>query len=150
MLNKLSILTVAVLLFSCGQKSKTTGETIAVAPVDETTVVEDIHNANNSLDYAGTYKGVLPCADCDGIETELTLDYQGNYVKKTKFLGKEESAAQEEKGTFTWDESGSTITLTGITGMPNQYFVGENQLFQLDMSGKMITGDQADKYILVK
>nr|WP_250850238.1 copper resistance protein NlpE N-terminal domain-containing protein [Acinetobacter sp. ANC 5378] len=26
-----------------------------------------------SLDWAGEYKGVFPCADCEGIETDLEL-----------------------------------------------------------------------------
>ena len=34
----------------------------------------DIHNAETSLDYEGTYKGVLPAADCPGIETTLILN----------------------------------------------------------------------------
>ena len=30
--------------------------------------VPDMHNAENALDYQGTYKGVFPAADCPGIE----------------------------------------------------------------------------------
>lgn len=29
--------------------------------------------AETSLDWVGEYKGVFPCADCEGIETELEL-----------------------------------------------------------------------------
>ncbi|HSH50375.1 MAG TPA: copper resistance protein NlpE N-terminal domain-containing protein, partial [Bacteroidales bacterium] len=29
----------------------------------------DMHTSEISLDWQGTYKGVLPCADCPGIET---------------------------------------------------------------------------------
>ncbi|WP_438946633.1 copper resistance protein NlpE N-terminal domain-containing protein, partial [Sediminibacterium sp.] len=28
------------------------------------------HEAQNSLDWQGSYSGVLPCASCPGIETE--------------------------------------------------------------------------------
>ena len=38
-----------------------------------TTAIDSTHNAQNSLDWNGTYKGVLPCADCAGIEKEITL-----------------------------------------------------------------------------
>ena len=34
---------------------------------------DDQHNSRNSLDWNGVYKGVLPCADCEGIETVITL-----------------------------------------------------------------------------
>ncbi len=28
-------------------------------------------NSQNSLDWPGTYTGTLPCADCEGIKTEI-------------------------------------------------------------------------------
>jgi uncharacterized lipoprotein NlpE involved in copper resistance len=39
----------------------------------------DMHNSRNSLDWAGTYEGVLPYADCPGTKTRLTLNYDGSY-----------------------------------------------------------------------
>ena len=36
-------------------------------------VPDPAHNSRNSLDWAGIYEGVLPCADCPGIQTRLTL-----------------------------------------------------------------------------
>ena len=57
---------------------------------------------------------------------------------------------QEEKGKYTWNAAGNTIILDGVKDAPNQYFVGENTLTQLDMEGNKITGDMADLYILKK
>ena len=34
----------------------------------------DMHTAEISLDYYGTYKGTLPAADCPGINVTLTLN----------------------------------------------------------------------------
>ena len=34
-----------------------------------------------------TYKGLLPCADCEGIQVELTLNNGGDYVQKYTYLG---------------------------------------------------------------
>lgn len=31
-------------------------------------------NAETSLDWAGEYEGVFPCADCEGIKVELDLN----------------------------------------------------------------------------
>lgn len=106
-------------------------------------------NSMNSLDWDGMYKGVTPCADCEGIETSLTLSKDNSYVLTTKYLGKS-TKMNEMKGTFTWNTEGNTITLSAITDGPNQFFVGENQLTQLDMSGKKITGPLAEKHILIK
>jgi len=149
MLKKLSVFAFAFLLFSCGQKAKQTEEPVEAEVAVETAVVADGHAANTALDYAGTYKGVLPCADCEGIETVLTLDNENNYTLKTTYLGKD-AAAVEKSGTYAWNKAGNTVILDGITDAPNQFFVGENQVFQLDKEGNRITGDLADKYILRK
>ena len=64
----------AVALASCGgnaPRRSAQQETGAFKP--------DIHNAETSLDYRGTYRGVLPAADCPGIETTLTLKPDGTY-----------------------------------------------------------------------
>ena len=106
-------------------------------------------NSMVSLDWNGNYRGTMPCADCQGIETSLALNKDGSYVLKTTYLGKSD-VVNEKTGKFTWNTAGSTITLDGISNAPNQYLVGENVLFQLDMSGKRITGDLAEKYQLKK
>ena len=36
-------------------------------------LIPDMHTTMNSLDWDGTYTGILPCADCKGIETNITL-----------------------------------------------------------------------------
>jgi uncharacterized lipoprotein NlpE involved in copper resistance len=106
-------------------------------------------NSMVSLDWHGTYTGTLPCADCQGIETSLTLKKDKTYLLKTKYIGKSD-AFNEKSGTFTWNTAGSTVMLKGISNAPSQYLVGENVLFQLDMSGKRITGSLADSYTLKK
>ncbi|MFN3754337.1 copper resistance protein NlpE N-terminal domain-containing protein [Flavobacterium sp.] len=107
------------------------------------------HNAKNSLDYIGTYKGILPCADCEGLETIICINENNTYNIKTKYLGKGNKIF-EQKGTFSWNKAGNTIVLDHEANGPNQYFVGENTLTQLDMLGKKITGDLASDYVLAK
>lgn len=106
-------------------------------------------NSMNALDWEGTYVGTLPCADCEGIATELSINYDGTYTYKTTYLGKE-TEINEIEGTFQWDETGSMITLSGLEGAPSKYKVGENRIWHLDMDGNRIEGDLADKYILTK
>lgn len=107
-------------------------------------------NAKNTFNYHGKYLGVLPCADCQGIETEIKLDRDNTFTKKVKYLGKEDHQTFEEKGNFSWDESGNIIILEGITGSPNKYYVTESAITQLDMSGNTITGSLSEKYRLSK
>jgi copper homeostasis protein (lipoprotein) len=102
----------------------------------------------NSEDYIGTYKGILPCADCKGLETEIAINENTTFSIKTKYQGKGEKVFVK-KGHFTWNKKGDIIILTDVNE-PNQYFVGKNTITQLDIYGKKITGSLADEYILSK
>jgi heat shock protein HslJ len=104
-------------------------------------------NSRTSVDWAGTYRGTLPCADCGGIETVLTLHGNGTYTLSRRYVGKED-AFRETTGPFAWNGAGSQITLTGDDATP--FLVGENRLFALDKTGKRITGNLADRYVLTK
>lgn len=107
------------------------------------------YNSLNSLDYMGMYSGVMPCVDCEGIETMLELSSGNSYVKKIIYLGKSDQQAVKTSGTFTWNEEGNTISLDGEPA-PNQYFVSENVLLYLDIDGNIISGEQAENYELRK
>ena len=109
----------------------------------------DVQNARNSVDYVGTYKGILPCVDCQGLETELSINENLTFSIRIKYQGKGEKIYLQ-KGHFTWNKMGNTIILTDIRNAPNQYFVGENILTQLNIYGKKITGTTAEEYILSK
>lgn len=148
---KMKILTLAsisLFFIACNSDQKTASNTDSTKKSADT-VINDSHNAKNSLDWAGTYKGVSPCADCEGIQTELTLNSDMTYTLKTNYMGKD-THFPEDHGTFAWDTSGSKVELIGLKGGPGKYFVGENMLKQLDMEGKEITGPLADKYVLKK
>ncbi len=104
-------------------------------------------NSMTSVDWVGTYQGILPCADCEGIKTQIVLNKHLSYILETQYLGKDEKVFQS-KGAFKWDESGSKITLDNEN--KQIYQVGENRIFHLDKDGNRITGDLADKYIMEK
>lgn len=144
----LTLAAAVVMLWSCNAETKQTITTDTIKKTKEV-VMTDAHNAQTSLTWDGTYKGVLPCADCEGIRTEITLNKDMTFVIKSNYLGKE-AKVWEEKGTFKWDSKGLKIKLGGLKDTPNTYFVGENTLRQLDMQGNKITGAIADKYILKK
>ncbi|AQX09862.1 copper resistance protein NlpE [Elizabethkingia ursingii] len=147
--------TAGLLLMSCSQKKELqpgsgVEETTAEAKTDSISVepiTNDGHNSQNSLDWAGTYEGTLPCADCSGIKTIITLKDDNTYAMTEEYVDKKTKA--EDKGKFEWDKSGGKIALVSKDGK-RQYIVGENQLIHLDMDGKEITGPNKDLYILKK
>lgn len=108
-------------------------------------------NSQTSVDWAGTYFNVLPCASCEGIETWLTLYPNGKFELKTNYLGLNDAREEIFTGPFEWDESGSFVQLNGLIGdASGKYKVGENRVWHLDQEGKEIGGELADRYILYK
>lgn len=112
------------------------------------TANSDSHATQNSLDWQGTYFGVTPCADCPGIETEITLTNDQNYVLTRKYIDNE--GTDTVKGTFSWE--GNQIKLAGIKKgeAPSMYKVEEGKIKQLDLKGNEIKGQLAQNYILTK
>lgn len=109
----------------------------------------DGHSSRDALDWAGTYVGTLPCADCAGIHTTLTLTQDRTYALTTRYEGRE-NATFERQGSFSWSPDGSTVTLDNAEDGPAAYKVGENMLWHLDMDGGVISGELADNYVLRK
>lgn len=116
---------------------------------EATTAVDPIHNSQNALDYYGTYTGVLPCADCTGIKTSLTLLENDKFMRSIQYLGKEKQPTVQ-KGTYKWNKAGSAITIQTSPGQMQQYKVGENVLWHLDQEGNRINGTLASRYRLEK
>ena len=134
---------VLVSFASCRQQSKseTSCESTDV-------VVTDMHSTRISVNWQGTYKGTTPCADCEGIQTSLTLN-DSTYVLETVYLGKSNEVFKTE-GRFVWNDEGSRITLDNekTNGFNTQFRVGENVVWQLDSEGKQIEGEFAAMYEL--
>jgi len=109
----------------------------------------DDHTSQHSLDWKGTYEGVLPCADCEGIQTQITIDVDKNYTRKVTYLKDGNKDTYEEQGLFAWNKQGTKIILKSTS--ENKYYqVGENYIRALDMNGNIITGALAEKYVLQK
>ncbi len=111
---------------------------------DQTSVTApDMHTAQTSLDWDGTYFGVLPCASCPGINTLISLDDDGTFEKTVEYLDTDDTP-ETTSGKIEWKD-GSIITIG-----ESAYLVDENQLFALDANNKVIEGDLAAHYVLAK
>lgn len=123
-----------------GPENNTTDKEVPAAAVDE-------HTAQNSLDWAGTYEGLLPCADCPGIKTTLELKDDHTFILKETY--EDRDSRFEDKGRFTWDDTGMRITLQRKGG-PQYYKVREGSMLRLDEKGNEISGNLAKNYVLQK
>jgi len=110
----------------------------------------DMHTAQLSLDWNGTYSGILPCASCKGIDTELTIRKDRTYELAQVYVGKS-SEQLVQAGKFVWRD-GNTIMLQGIdkNSAASFYKIEEQRVRQLDLKGEVITGKLADQYLLTK
>ncbi len=135
-------LTLVILVTSCNSGKKNETQIVEDQPMES---MEE--NSMNALDWSGTYEGELPCADCEGIKTVLTINQDKTYAIKETYLGKQTTPIAS-KGTFEWDEKGQKITFSDAKRPP--YFVGENTLTQMDEEGNKIIGDMQSLYILNK
>lgn len=157
-------------LFSCSQKSQTSEselieppkstiesplsnqespEPTLQKPTQESLPTDD--NTMTSVDWNGTYTGTIPCGHCEGITVWLTLNLNNTFEFKTSYLGLNDARDEIFTGKFSWDQTGSKVTLEGlIGGYPGKFFVGENRIWYLDAEGNRHTGKQAEDYILKK
>lgn len=67
----------------------------------------------SSFEWAGTYRGVLPCLTCTGVETELVLRGNGSQPSYVLTETRQSDGGESivSKGRAEWDSSGSRLTL---------------------------------------
>jgi len=102
-LGLISALLLIFMIFSCRESEKT------VVSTDGVNFSEAEHTSKNSLDWAGIYETVLPCADCEGIKSKLTLESDDSFLFEEEYLGKD-TTIFVTKGTYEWEDNGNYIT----------------------------------------
>ncbi|MBT9491014.1 MAG: copper resistance protein NlpE N-terminal domain-containing protein [Paucibacter sp.] len=88
------------------------------------------HSSRNALDWAGTYAGTLPCANCPGVQTRLRLNRDQSFELSVQYLERD-PAPKVSRGRFSWQADGNAITLDE-QGSGRQLLVGEGRLALLD------------------
>jgi Uncharacterized lipoprotein NlpE involved in copper resistance len=156
MVKKISAILIVALFIGCSQKTQKAEEDYSATIEKEQNVFVseskvDYHTANVSLDYMGTYKGIFPCADCDGLKVEIVLGEDGLFTRTIRHGIDVTKEITKESGSFVWNKEGNAVTLVGAGAyLSNRYFVGEDRLFQLDSEGNRVIGEKSDDYILTK
>jgi uncharacterized lipoprotein NlpE involved in copper resistance/heat shock protein HslJ len=140
--SQLLLFLLLIAFLSCEDKKKSIKE-------DTNTSAADFPKVNQNQDFIGAYRGILPCADCDGMETKIILNENNTYTKAVHYLGKG-TKIFEQKGTFSWNKLGNIVILENISNAPNQYIVTKSKIIQLDMEGNLIASSFAKEYELSK
>lgn len=104
-----------------------------------------------SVDWDGTYLGFMPCTDCEGTLTRLTLFPEQTFELDRIYWGSNRETFSLA-GTFRWGESGGHIYLEGgedkQAGL--QFQVGENRLTLLNQEGNGSKYQEFPWYVLGK
>ena len=148
----LCLLSGMLFLTACGNNASTESATTDSALAKTDAVVPKVDTVAVQLSVE-SYSGILPCADCQGIETSIGLSSDGTFSKHLLYIGRKSKGAgtNEFSTTGKWMmESMDTVHLTDVKNEPSMYIRTDSSLIQLDMSGKRITGKLAAKYELKK
>jgi uncharacterized lipoprotein NlpE involved in copper resistance len=68
------------------------------------------------IEISGVYRGTLPCADCAGIETTLTLHKNGTFTLNRQYLKNRKIPVPVQTG--TWNRTGAVAELFPAKTMP--------------------------------
>ncbi|MEI6333363.1 MAG: copper resistance protein NlpE [Methylococcaceae bacterium] len=114
-----------------------TDHTDHVTPVDK------------NLEFHGIFYGYLPCNDCNGIKSTLSLKQNNNYLLVTQ-SAKESSREYYEKGKYSWNDETHAVVLTPRSEAgTRQYLIkDEGTLILLNTDGTQMKGDEDDSYTL--
>jgi uncharacterized lipoprotein NlpE involved in copper resistance len=139
------ITAIICLLLSCNSKKK---EEITAPEIKKTKTDKRLHKL-------ALYEGVLPCADCSGIQTTLKIDTDYGVMQNNKFelisvyLGKEPNNTFTEIGSFNTerglgdDPDGTIYVLNYDQPQEKQIYYGyfsanPEKMYLLDKDRKMI------------
>ena len=99
-------------------------------------------------DWDGAYLGVVPCPNCEGIQTMIKLNKDNTCTIQTKYLGKGTDIL-EDKGKIYWNSDGFNLLL--LNGSDSSFIkLSLNQITLLDAEGKVVSGEYASFYNLKK
>ena len=102
--------------------------------------------ANNAV-FLGTYNGVLPCADCDGLQVSLTLT-GGNYTIQSTKLGKKQENKQDS-GVYRTTTDKQYLQLDNQTDRLT-FYIGDGYLELRQPDGEKIDPEQPDEDFRLK
>lgn len=106
---------------------------------------------DKSQDFHGVFYGFLPCTDCNGIKTILSLKQKNNYLLVTQ-PARDSSREFYEKGKYSWDDEKHTVVLTprnSKEASTRQYLIkDEGTLVQLNSDGTQMSQELEESYTL--
>lgn len=97
------------------------------------------------------YVGILPCADCEGINISLQLNNDSSYIMNSVYEGNRvDSSHNQFEDTGKWSIHANDTLYLSNKNQTTKYIKTDTTLTQLDGDRKLITGPLAKMFILYK
>lgn len=92
-------------------------------------------NAQVTVIPAGTFYGIIPCADCNGIETYIELNANKTGMVQEKYLGKEDRVSV---ASIRWQMKQNIVTLFENETQKGSYLFSNSQLKNLILKASLL------------
>ena len=132
----LPVLLTGIFAVSCSKKEEAKAETPQAVEADSAQAQpEEAAKAEAPKKHVGEFSGKLPCADCPGIETKLTLNEDGSFLLDETYLEKKDGQFNA-KGSYEVSADGAFVTLKEEgNDKPRVFLVEEDAVYLVEKVG---------------
>lgn len=132
----LPVLLTGLFAVSCSKKEEAKTETPQAVEADSAQAQpEEAAKAEAPKKHVGEFSGKLPCADCPGIETKLTLNEDGSFLLDETYLEKKDGQFNA-KGSYEVSADGAFVTLKEEgNDKPRVFLVEEDAAYLVEKVG---------------
>ena len=132
----LPVLLTGLFAVSCSKKEEAKAETPQAVEADSAQAQpEEAAKAEAPKKHVGEFSGKLPCADCTGIETKLTLNEDGSFLLDETYLEKKDGQFNA-KGSYEVSADGAFVTLKEEgNDKPRVFLVEEDAAYLVEKVG---------------
>ena len=132
----LPVLLTGLFAVSCSKKEEAKVETPQAVEADSAQAQpEEAAKADAPKKHVGEFSGKLPCADCPGIETKLTLNEDGSFLLDETYLEKKDGQFNA-KGSYEVSTDGAFVTLKEEgNDKPRVFLVEEDAAYLVEKVG---------------
>ncbi len=127
----LPVLLTGLFAVSCSKKEEAKAETPQAVEADSAQAQPE----EAPKKHVGEFSGKLPCADCPGIETKLTLNEDGSFLLDETYLEKKDGQFNA-KGSYEVSADGAFVTLKEEgNDKPRVFLVEEDAAYLVEKVG---------------
>ena len=132
----LPVLLTGLFAVSCSKKEEAKAETPQAVEADSAQAQpEEAAKAEAPKKHVGEFSGKLPCADCPGIETKLTLNEDGSFLLDETYLQKKDGQFNAT-GSYEVSADGAFFTLIEEgNDKPRVFLVEEDAAYLVEKVG---------------